>query len=63
MEDDVAFPVLTPNSLIFGQPTTLPEEDYTEDNGNTEVKRQSTYIKKSKEFIWKRWNAEYICEH
>ena len=23
LEDDVAFPVVTPNSLIFGQPTTL----------------------------------------
>ena len=30
LEDDVAFPVLTPNSLIFRQPKTLPEEDYTE---------------------------------
>ena len=32
LEDDVAFPVLTPSSLILGQPTTLPEEDYTEDD-------------------------------
>ena len=32
LEDDVAFPVLTSNSLIFGQPAILPEEDYTEDD-------------------------------
>ena len=38
LEDDVAFPVLTPNSLIFGQPTTLPEQDYVEDDGHTEMK-------------------------
>ena len=37
LEDDVAFRVLTPNSLIFGQPTTFPEEDYTEDDGNTDM--------------------------
>ena len=60
LEDDVAFPVLTPNSLIFEQHTTLPEEDYTEDDGNTEMKRRSRYIKKCKESIWKRWNAEYL---
>ena len=39
----------------------LPEEDYTEDDGNTEMKRRSGYIKKCKESIWKRWNTE-ICE-
>ena len=58
--EDVAFPVLTPNSLIFGQPATLSEEDYTEDDGNTEMKRRSRYIKKYKGSIWKRWNAEYL---
>ena len=53
-EDDVVFPILTPNSLIFGQPTTLPKEDYTKDDGNTEMKRRSRYIKKCTESIWKR---------
>ena len=60
LEDDVTFPVLTSNSFIFGQPTTLPEEDYTEDDGSTEMKRRSRYIKKCKESIWKQWNAEYL---
>ena len=41
LEDDVAFTVLTPNSLSFGQPTTLPEEDYAEDGGHTEMKKRS----------------------
>ena len=60
MEDDVVFPVVTPNSLIFGQLTTLLEEDYTEDDGNTVIKRQSRCIKKCKKSIWKQWNAEYL---
>ena len=60
LEDDVAFTVLTPNSLIFGQPTTLPEEDYVEDGGHREMKKRSRYIKKCKESTWKRWNAEYL---
>ena len=60
LEDNVAFRVLTPNSLILGQPTTLPEEGYTEDDENTEMKRQRRYIKKCKKSIWKRWNTE--CE-
>ena len=60
LEDGVVFPVVTPNSLIFGQLTTLLEEDYTEDDGNTEMKRQSRYTKKRKKSIWKQWNAEYL---
>ena len=53
LEDNIAFPVLISSSLIFGKPTTLLKEDYTEDDGNTEMKRQSRYIKKCKESIWK----------
>ena len=53
LEDNIAFPVLISSSLIFGKPTILLKEDYTEDDGNTEMKRRSRYIKKCKESIWK----------
>ena len=48
------------HQTAYNNPTTLPEEDYTEDDGNTEMKRKSRYIKKCKESIWKRWNTEYL---
>ena len=62
MEDDVAFPVLTPNSLIFGQPTSSPEENYMEDDGNTEMKRRSRYIKNVKNSYGSDGMLN-ICEH
>lgn len=64
LEGDIAFLVLKPKRLILGQPVTIPAEDYTEDDENIEVKRQRRYqkrlIKKCKQSVWKRWNAEYL---
>ena len=31
MEEDIQMPVLTPNTLLFGQPLLVPEEDLDED--------------------------------
>ena len=36
------------HQTAYNNPTTLPEEDCTEDDGNTEMKRKSRYIKKCK---------------
>ena len=31
VEEDIQMPVLTPNTLLFGQPLLVPEEDLDED--------------------------------
>ena len=32
IEDDIQFPVLTPNIIIHGQPTTISEEQFDDDD-------------------------------
>ena len=32
IDDDIQFPVLTPNILIHGQPITIPEEQFGDDD-------------------------------
>ena len=43
-EEDIQMPVLTPNTLLYGQPLLLPNEDLHEDIPN--MKRQQHYINK-----------------
>ena len=31
VEEDIQMPVLTPNTLLYGQPQSVPEEDLDED--------------------------------
>ena len=51
-------PVLTPNTLLYGQPLLLPNEDLHEDIPN--MKRQQHYINKCKDAAWSRWTKEYL---
>ena len=47
MEEDIQMRVLTPNTLLHGQPLLLPEENLDEDV--PEMKRRQRYINKSKD--------------
>ena len=51
-------PVLTPNTLLFGQPLLAPEEDLDEDV--PEMKRRQRYINKRKDAARTRWKKEYL---
>ena len=53
MEDDVELPVLTPNSLLFGQPNILPEMDPSgiED---ADLRKRARYLLRRKEALWRR---------
>ena len=44
VEEDIQMPVLTPNTSVYGQPLSLPEEDPDEDV--PEMKRQQRHINK-----------------
>ena len=59
VEDDVQLPVLTPNSLLFGQPNLLPElqPHHLEDRS---LRKRARYLKRCKEAVWKRWTGEYV---
>ena len=54
IDDDIQFPVLTPNILIHGQPITIPEEQFDADDEM--IKKRQWYIKLYKDAAWNRWN-------
>ena len=58
IDDDVQFPVLTPNILLHGQPITIPEEQFDDDDKI--IKNQQRYTKLCKDTTWNRWNKEYL---
>ena len=47
IDDGIQFPVLTLNILIHGQPVTIPEEQF--DNDDEEIKKWQQYIKRCKD--------------
>ena len=59
VEDDVQLPILTPNSLLFGQPNVLPELEphHLEDR---DLRKRAKYLRRCKEAVWKRWTGEYV---
>ena len=59
MEDNVELPVLTPNSLLFGQPNILPEMDPSgiED---ADLRKRARYLLRCKEALWRRCSREYV---
>ena len=58
VEKDIQMPVLTPNTLLYGQPMLLPEEHLDEDI--PEMKRQQRYINKWKDAACTRWTTEHL---
>ena len=58
VEDDVQYPVLTPNSLAFGEKSFNLEEDVN--IMEVDLRKRAKYIKKCKENTWKRWREEYL---
>ena len=58
IDDDVQFPVLTPNILIHGQLIAIPEEQLDDDNEG--IKKQKKYIKCCKDAAWNTWSKECL---
>ena len=58
VEGDIQMPVLTPNTLLYGQPLLLPEEDLDKDV--PKINRRQRYINKCKDAAWIRWTKEYL---
>ena len=58
VEEDIQMPLLTPYTLLYGQPQLVPEEDLDEDV--PEMKRRQRYINKCKDATWTRWTKEYL---
>jgi hypothetical protein len=59
VEDDVQLPLLTPNSMLFGQPNLIPQQDPNAIEDRDLCKR-AKYLRKCKDALWSRWSTEYI---
>lgn len=59
LEDDVQFPLLTPNSLLFLKSNLLPElqPHRTE---SADLRNRAKHLLKCKEAMWRRWSKEYL---
>ena len=60
LEDDVEYPILTPNSLIHGLPNTQIPEIEVHDIDEVEMKKRARYIQTCKNNFWDRWRKEYL---
>ena len=58
IDDDIQFPVLTPDILIHGQAITISEEQF--DDYDDVIQKRQRYIKRFKDAVWNRWNIEYL---
>ena len=59
MDEDIQFPVLTPNLLILGQ-TPVVTNEYPTKIENKDLQKKQKYIQRCKEAACKRWKNEYV---
>ncbi len=59
VEDDLQFPVLKPNSMLFMNSNTLPElqPHHIEDS---DLRKRAKHLLKCREAVWRRWTQEYL---
>ena len=59
IEEEIDYPILTPNSLFLGRNVNFPDAAPDESESET-IKKRHKYIKRCKEALWKRWKHEYL---
>ena len=59
LEDDIEFPILTPNSFVLQQSNVLPElEGHHIEDGD--LRKRAKYLRNIKNHLWSRWQREYL---
>ena len=59
VEDDVQFPVLTPNSMLFLNSNILPKLQ-PHNIEDADLRKRAKHLMKCKEALWRRWTQEYL---
>ena len=59
VEEDVQYPLLTPNTMMFLQSNILPERD-PDNIDDCQLRKRTRHLQKCKESLWKRWSTEYL---
>ena len=60
IEDDIQYPILTPNIMVLGLDTVMLEEDLEEEDDKNSWKKRQKYIVRCKDAAWRRWKREYL---
>ncbi len=59
LEEDVQFPTLTPNTMLFLYTNILPElKPYQLEE--RDLRKRAKFLQKTKDAMWNRWRAEYL---
>ena len=59
VEDDIEFPILTPNSLLYGRSNIVPELEAHRIE-SVELRKRAKHLRRCKETVWRRWRNEYL---
>ena len=58
LEDDIKFPIVTRNTLVYGENTYNLGDDI--ESVKCDLRKRANYIRKCKNNAWKRWKNEYL---
>ena len=58
LEDDIQLPVLTFNTLVYGEDMYNLGDDI--DSVNGDLRKRTKYIRRCKNNAWRRWKNEYL---
>ena len=58
LEDDIKFPIVTRNTLVYGENTYNLGDDI--ESVKCDLRKRAKYIRKCKNNAWKRWKNEYL---
>lgn len=59
VEDDIEFPILTPNSFALRQSNVVPELE-CHDIEDGDLRKRAKYLQNVKNHLWSRWQREYL---
>ena len=59
IEEEIDYPILTPNSLILGRDVNFSDAAPHESESET-IKKRHKYVKRCNEDLWKRGKHEYV---
>ena len=59
LEDDIEFPVLTPNAVLHTNPTYLPELERHR-IPDKDLRKRAKFLLKYEQEMWNRWTREYV---
>ena len=59
VKDDIQFPILTPNSFLYGRSNLLPELEPHRVEPN-DLRKRPQHLRRCKEDVWRRRRNEYL---